>query len=96
MSTLHPNITWQNRAAEDIETPQAPHLRMSSAGRCPRALSPERVSWEAGEVDQTLEKLRGVVETVRAGELPERPYAIDAQPGRTGRVRANPQDQRRG
>ena len=229
MSTLHPNITWQNRAAEDIETPQAPRLRMSSAGRCPRALayafqgleesnppdrhgrnrmnlghmaeililkdlersgwetrhtvlsehgqlelemripgsdvdikghpdgicmhpeftngrwvtlecksmsegkaleveaagirevypdyiaqiglyarqlhrmglvehpergvfgmmdrdgrplSPERVSWEAGEVDQTLEKLREVVETVRAGELPERPHAIDSRPCR--------------
>ncbi len=39
-----------------------------------RPLPPERVGWEDSMVDETLEKLRQVVETVERGEIPERPY----------------------
>ena len=39
-----------------------------------RPLPAERVSWEESLVDETLAKLRSVVETVDQGELPETPY----------------------
>ena len=39
-----------------------------------RPLPPERVAWDQSMVDETLEKLRQVVEHVERGELPERPY----------------------
>ena len=39
-----------------------------------RPMPPERVSWEQSLVDQTLMKLREVVEHVEREELPERPY----------------------
>ena len=39
-----------------------------------RPIPPERVCWEDSMVDETLEKLRQVVETVERGEIPERPY----------------------
>ena len=33
-----PETSWQTLASEDLDREQSPHLRISSAGRCPRAL----------------------------------------------------------
>ena len=39
-----------------------------------RPIPPERVSWDESLVNETLIKLKSVVESVEQGELPERPY----------------------
>ena len=39
-----------------------------------RPMPPQRVPWESQEVDQDLNKLTRIVQTVQAGDLPERPY----------------------
>ena len=55
-----------------VEHPNAGIFTMMD--RDGRPLPPERVGWEDSMVDETLEKLRQVVETVERGEIPERPY----------------------
>ena len=44
-----------------------------------RVLTPERVKWEPADVDLVYTKLREIIETSQAGNLPERPYGHESK-----------------
>ena len=44
-----------------------------------RPLTPEQVKWEPEDVDQVYATLREIIETTRAGNLPERPYGHESK-----------------